>query len=147
MQHLSSVSTEHTKLPRSYPHTRVIGYEPPRSYHHMFTTIHEPTRSWHNIFRSKYSIIVLKHHTPTINNSIIAWRSLSAARQNLPRPPGRTPQPPGAMSVQPSLLNVFRLAGHTLPPVTAQCKDSSRWSYCLMLTLVPLGAVLIVEFH
>ncbi|QCD97288.1 hypothetical protein DEO72_LG6g1998 [Vigna unguiculata] len=42
-QLLSSVSTEHTNLPRSYPHMRVIGYEPPCSYHHVFTTIHEPT--------------------------------------------------------------------------------------------------------
>jgi len=55
-QHLSSVSTEHTNLPRSYPHTRVSEYEPPRSYHHVFTTIHEPTHSWHNISWSKYSI-------------------------------------------------------------------------------------------
>ena len=34
-QHLSIVSTEHTNLPRSYSHRRVIRYEPPRSYHHM----------------------------------------------------------------------------------------------------------------
>jgi len=47
---------EHTNLPRSYPHTRVIGYEPPRLYHHVFTTIHEPTRSWHNIPWSKCHI-------------------------------------------------------------------------------------------
>ena len=45
-QHLLCVSTEHTNLPRSYPHTRVAGYEPPRSYHHVFITSHEPTRSW-----------------------------------------------------------------------------------------------------
>jgi len=44
-QHLTSVSTKHTNLSRSYPHTRVIGYEPPRSYHHVFITNHEPTRS------------------------------------------------------------------------------------------------------
>jgi len=54
-QHLSTVSTEHTNLPRSYPHKRVIMYEPPRSYHHMLPTIHEPTRSWHNIFWSTFS--------------------------------------------------------------------------------------------
>jgi len=48
-QYLSSVSMKHTNLPRSYPHTRVIGYEPPCSYHHMFTTIHKPTRLWNNI--------------------------------------------------------------------------------------------------
>jgi len=54
-QHLSSVSTEHTNLPRSYPHTRVTGYEPSHSYHHVFTTIHEPTRSWHNISWSKFT--------------------------------------------------------------------------------------------
>ncbi|QCD89300.1 hypothetical protein DEO72_LG4g244 [Vigna unguiculata] len=53
-----NVSTEHTNLPRPYPHVRVTGYEPPRSYHHMSSTIHEPTRSWHNISRSKQSIIV-----------------------------------------------------------------------------------------
>jgi len=47
------VSAEHTNLPRSYPHTRVTGYEPPCSYHHVFTTIHEPTRSWHNISWTK----------------------------------------------------------------------------------------------
>jgi len=34
-QHLSTMSTEHTSLPRSYPHRRVIRYEPPHSYHHM----------------------------------------------------------------------------------------------------------------
>jgi len=55
--HLSSVSTEHTNLPRSYPHARVPGYEPPRSYHHMLSTIHEPTCSWHSISWPKYSII------------------------------------------------------------------------------------------
>jgi len=33
MQHLSSVSTEHTNLPRSYPYARVTEYEPPCSYH------------------------------------------------------------------------------------------------------------------
>ena len=47
--HLSSMSTKHTNLPHSYPHTRLTGYEPIRSYHHVLTTIHEPTRSWHNI--------------------------------------------------------------------------------------------------
>jgi len=36
-QHLSTMSTEHTNLPRSYPHRRVIEYEPPRSYHHMLS--------------------------------------------------------------------------------------------------------------
>jgi len=36
-QHLSIVSTDHTNLPRSYPHKRVNLYEPPRSYHHMST--------------------------------------------------------------------------------------------------------------
>jgi len=56
------MSTEHTNLPRSYPHVRVTGYEPPRSYHHMLTTIHEPTRSWHNISRSKCSIIAQTTH-------------------------------------------------------------------------------------
>ena len=45
-QHLSSVSTEHTNLPCSYPHTRVTGYEPPCSYHHVFITNQEPNRSW-----------------------------------------------------------------------------------------------------
>jgi len=60
--HLSNVSTKHTNLPRSYPHVRVIGYEPPRSYHHMLTTIHEPTRSWHSISRSKCSIIAQTTH-------------------------------------------------------------------------------------
>jgi len=54
-QHLSTVSTEHTNLPRSYPHRRVIEYEPPRSYHYMSTTIHEPTRSWHSISWSTFS--------------------------------------------------------------------------------------------
>ena len=52
------MSTEHTNLPRSYPHVRVTGYEPPYSYHHMLITIHEPTRSWHNISRSKCKSIV-----------------------------------------------------------------------------------------
>jgi len=28
-QHLSTVSTKHTNLPRSYPHRRVVEYEPP----------------------------------------------------------------------------------------------------------------------
>ncbi|QCE10087.1 hypothetical protein DEO72_LG10g1313 [Vigna unguiculata] len=60
--HLSTVSTEHTNLPHSYPHVRVNGYEPPRSYHHMLTTIHEPTRSWHNISRSKCSSIAQTTH-------------------------------------------------------------------------------------
>jgi len=53
-QHLSTVSTEHTNLPHSYPHRRVIEYEPPRSYHHMLSTIHEPTRSWHSISWSMF---------------------------------------------------------------------------------------------
>ncbi|QCD89140.1 hypothetical protein DEO72_LG4g78 [Vigna unguiculata] len=57
-----NVSTEHTNLPRSYPHVRVTGYEPPRSYHHMLTTIHEPTRSWHSISQSKCSIIAQTTH-------------------------------------------------------------------------------------
>ena len=48
-QHISSVSMEHTNLHRSYPHPRVIGYEPPHSNHHVFITIHEPTCSWYNI--------------------------------------------------------------------------------------------------
>ena len=52
-QHPSSVSTEHTNLPCSYPHTRVLGYETSHSYRQVFTTINEPTRSWHNISRSK----------------------------------------------------------------------------------------------
>jgi len=54
-QHLSTVSTDHTNLPRSYPHRRVSMYEPPRSYHHMSTTIHEPTRSWLSISWSTFS--------------------------------------------------------------------------------------------
>jgi len=29
-------------------------------------------------------------HKQAIDNSVIAWRSLSVARQNLPRPPGGT---------------------------------------------------------
>jgi len=53
-QHLSTVSTEHTNLPRSYRHRRVIEYEPPRSYHHMLSTIYEPTRSWHSISWSMF---------------------------------------------------------------------------------------------
>jgi len=51
-QHLSSVSTKHMNLPRSYSHTRVNGYEPPCSYHYVLTTIPEPTCSWHNILWS-----------------------------------------------------------------------------------------------
>ncbi|QCD79100.1 hypothetical protein DEO72_LG1g2739 [Vigna unguiculata] len=68
--HMASltVSTEHTNLPRSYPHVRVTGYEPPRSYHHMSNTIHEPTRSWHNISRSKQNIIVSERTTHTTRN-------------------------------------------------------------------------------
>ena len=60
-QHLSTVSTEHTNLPRLYPHKRVIEYEPPRSYHHMSPTIHEPTRSWHNISWSTFASIRIAH--------------------------------------------------------------------------------------
>jgi len=56
-QHLSSVSTEHTNLPHSYPHTRVTGYEPPYLYHHVLTTIHEPTLSWHKISWSTFASI------------------------------------------------------------------------------------------
>jgi len=61
MQHQSTMSTEHMNLPRSYPHRRVIEYEPPCSYHHMLTTIHEPTRSWHNISWSTFASIRIAH--------------------------------------------------------------------------------------
>ena len=65
------MSTEHTNVPRSYLHTRVIGYEPPRTYHHVFITNHEPTRSWqHQTY----------HNAPC--HYSIAYRSLSAARRN-----------------------------------------------------------------
>jgi len=60
-----NVSTEHTNLPRSYPHVRVTRYEPPRSYHHMSNTIHEPTRSWHSISRSKCRSIAQSTHQTT----------------------------------------------------------------------------------
>jgi len=74
-QHLSTVSTEHTNLPRSYPHRRVIEYEPPRSYHHMSITTHEPTRSWHNISWSTLASIRTLIHT---NYTKLTWaRSLS----------------------------------------------------------------------
>jgi len=79
MQHLSIVSTEHTNLPRSYPHKRVIEYEPPHSYHHMLFTIHEPTRSWHCIFWSTFHQSVETLHT---NCTKLAWaRSLSLSDQ------------------------------------------------------------------
>ena len=74
-QHLSTVSTKHTNLPRSYPHRRVIKYEPPCSYHHMSTTIHEPTRSWHNISWSTFASMRTNN---THNCTKLAWaRSLS----------------------------------------------------------------------
>jgi len=71
-------------LPRSYPHTRVIGHEPPRSYHHVFTTIHEPTRSWHfkhipNQDQHNKSCKIY-HNAPC--HYTFAYRSLSAARRN-----------------------------------------------------------------
>ncbi|QCD87985.1 hypothetical protein DEO72_LG3g2525 [Vigna unguiculata] len=88
-----SVSTEHTNLPRSYPHARVTGYEPPRSYHHMLTAIHEPTRSWHNISRSKYSIIAKTQHNTS--HSLLDFRL--AQHQ---APPGETS--PDCLAVQSS---------------------------------------------
>jgi len=78
-QHLSTMSTEHTNLPRSYPHRRVIEYEPPCSYHHMLSTIHEPSRSWHNISWSMFHQNVQTIH---INCTKLAWaRSLSLSDQ------------------------------------------------------------------
>ena len=94
-----NVSTEHTNLPRSYPHVRVTRYEPPRLYHHMSNTIHEPTRSWHNISRSKCrSIAQSTHQTtkgqqhfrlarPTHRQAKLyqtAWRYLLTARRQRP---------------------------------------------------------------
>ncbi|QCD83471.1 hypothetical protein DEO72_LG2g3817 [Vigna unguiculata] len=116
-----NVSTEHTNLPRSYPHMRVTGYEPPRSYHHMLSTIHEPTRSWHSISRSKQSIIVRKQHTKKAkNNSISAWLGPHAARRNCSRPPGGTHSPPGASVLPMLVFSRHRLAKLDVPPGAPQ---------------------------
>jgi len=132
--HLSSVSIEHTNLPRSYPHVRVTGYEPPRSYHHMLTTIYEPTRSWHNMSRSKCSIIAQTTHQtnkrqqhfllarPTRRQAELlqtAWRyPLIARRQRPPKatvfssPPGRAHRVARRRSVQGSLTLRLSLGGY-----------------------------------
>jgi len=54
--------------------------------------------------------------------SIIAWCSLSAARQNMRRPPGRTSPPPGARPLPDPLFYGYRLAEHTLPPSATHCR-------------------------
>jgi len=78
-QHLSTLSMKHTNLPRSYPHRRVIEYEPPRSYHHMLSTIHEPTRSWDSISWSMFHQSIPTIH---IDCTKLAWaRSLSLSDQ------------------------------------------------------------------
>ena len=104
-QHLSTMSTEHTNLPRSYPHKRVIEYEPPRSYHHMLSTIHEPTRSWHNI---SWSMFHQSMPTIHIDCTKLAWaRSLSLsdqvclAQHNNSRLCSKTPE---HTSIKPGLL-------------------------------------------
>jgi len=56
----------------------------------------------HGTTSSDLSIASLRKttHKQAMDNSIIAWRSLSVARQNLPRPPGGTPLLPGTKSLR-----------------------------------------------
>jgi len=59
------VSTEHTNLPRSSPHTRVTGYEPPHSYHHMFTpSMNLPTHGTTSPDLSRASLLSNITHRP-----------------------------------------------------------------------------------
>jgi len=58
--------------------------------------------------------------------SIIAYRSLSAAKQNLCRLLGGAPLPPGATPLTDPLLQVYHLVEHTLPPGATWCRDLSR---------------------
>jgi len=143
--HLSDVSTEHTNLPRSYPHVKVTGYEPPCSYHHMLTTIHEPTRSLHNISRSKCSIIAQTTHQTTKDSSISAWLGPHVARRNCSGPPGGIHSPSGARFLPEPLFSRHRLVEHTVPPGAKKYRDPWRYSHRLAHLLVPPGVVSVAE--
>jgi len=74
-QHLSTVSTEHTNVPRSYPHRRVNMYEPPCSYHHILTTsMNRPAHGTTSPDPRSHQCVL---HTQTALNSlrleVLAW--------------------------------------------------------------------------
>ena len=109
-----------------------------RVHHHPWTY---PLMTQHP--RSKYRIIAWKQYTQATNRNIIAWHSLSAAKQNLRIPLDSSPSSLG--SRQTHCFRVYRLANHTLPLGATRCRDLACWSYRLAHTPVPPGAISVAK--
>ena len=141
-----NVSTEHTNLPRSYPHVRVTEYEPPRSYHHMSTTIHEPIRSWYNIFP-----IQAKHHYQ-LKTTHTTCDLMHGRLAHQPAPPGETGPDRRAVHARRQAPALFQRhcfsntawRSTSLPPGATRCRDIWRYSNRLAHSLVPPGATPVV---
>jgi len=67
-------------------------------------------------------------HTETVKSNIIAWRSLSATRRNMPRPPSGLVNTTRRQSLPDPLLQVSRLVGSILSPGATRC-----WASLLVL--------------